>query len=54
MVTDNTTHTSILLLASAALIPGVVSLFVLHLEPDSNRGRIFESVEVGRERAFQT
>ena len=42
------------LLAGAALIPGIVLLFVLHLEPDSDGGRMMESVGVGRERTLQS
>ena len=42
------------LLAGTALILGaVLSLFVLHLEPDSDGGRILESVGVGRKRTLQ-
>ena len=37
------------LLACTALIPGVVLLFVLRLEPDSDGGRIIGSVGIGRE-----
>ena len=43
------------LLAGAALIPGIMLLlFVLHLEPDSDGGRIMESIGVGHERTLQS